>query len=83
MIENIAHFKILDFRIPIGINEYHDLGYVNSIKEQITVDKIGHYFFFPPIVTTIDKNFQIIDFDSLELRIKLINKLIHSIKWKN
>lgn len=33
MIENIAHFKILDFKIPIGINEYYDLGYVNSIEE--------------------------------------------------
>ncbi len=33
MSENIAHFKILDFKVNIGLNEYYDLGYVDSIEE--------------------------------------------------
>lgn len=75
----LHHLKIgPELQKEIVLDLYYLLD--DSIKEKITVDKIGHYFFFPPIVTTIDKNFQIIDFDSLELRIKLINKLIHSIK---
>lgn len=75
----LHHLKIdQEFQKEIVLDLYRQLDGIRKIA--ITPNGVGIYFFYPPIITTIDTNCQIIDYDSLKQRIELINKTIRSYK---